>query len=141
MVVNDLNVPGIAALPSETDPPLVVDPNTKHHVLGEKLSNQGLPVGESQEPSDRSTSERVGDVKEHGAYPTLLLVGALTVDLDPYGVGCTQALARSDEVAVHECRATVGSRPPAAVICLVEGCPVDSRLTSGPAGANETRAG
>jgi hypothetical protein len=51
--------------------------------LGEKLSNQGLSVGESQEPSDQSTSERVGEVKERGAYPTLLLVGALTVDLDP----------------------------------------------------------
>jgi len=27
VVVNDLNVPRIATLPSETDPPLVVDPN------------------------------------------------------------------------------------------------------------------
>src|SRR5215204_6191820 len=66
-------------------------PLAKHHVLGEKFSNQGLPVGESQEPSDRSTSERVSDVKEHGAYPTVLLVGALTVDLDPDEV--TSAMA------------------------------------------------
>ncbi len=90
-------------------------PLAKHHVLGEKLSNQGLPVGESQEPSDRSTSERVGDVKEHGAYPTLLLVGALTVDLDPYACRSASSMAgslsgRHHAVNDRDCAAGVPTR-------------------------------